>query len=130
MEASDLRIGNLVETNYQKDEWVLQSVGISLLSHIIQDPELAKPIGLTTKWLERIGFINVKEDSWAKYKYHEYVNGNTLEVVIDAINKTGGSMLLNGEHFAYCNYIHMLQNLYFVLTGEELNIFIEETINA
>lgn len=114
--AKDFRIGNVVNAHpspeFKVTAWLLQHWAT----------EKIEAVPLTSEWLERMGFENFKEHSKWAYKYKHFVNSNELMVIIDASNKQGGACYLNGTHFADCEYIHTFQNLYFALTGQELEI--------
>lgn len=110
MEAKNLRIGNIV---YQPnrigkvDEIWQEAVKLKGYKNGY-DYEHTKPIPLTDEWFENCGFKKDETDWWhqkeigfKKYDdntYEEYSNNITIE------------------------YVHELQNLFFVLTGTELEI--------
>jgi hypothetical protein len=127
MEAKELRIGNYVEHNnkwcYRSDDFFQDQD-----KHIFQFTdrdfyalgectlflENITPIPLTEEWLLRFGFID----------------GEILEFD-DLLFDVGNSMRYNFEDSTigmgyYGNikikYVHQLQNLYFALTGKELEI--------
>ena len=123
MKASELRIGNLVSSKNAdaftvtgiKDRNIYvegysteygHDIAISLL-RINQ----AFPIELTPEWLERMGFEKAFNGYWDdKDEFRIYEDGEGI--------------LYLGERIP-CNrikYIHQLQNLYFALTGLEIEI--------
>ena len=123
MKASELRIGNLVYNKEKETERVYTLYNSSINGYDgnagIQpdDQELFQPIPLTPSWLERMGF--------------EYEKGlNTYWSI--GVNPITKDYLLvikcNNECFYYRNihhklkYVHQLQNLYFALTGKEIEI--------
>lgn len=103
MEASELRIGNWVFNKAHERKQ---------LTEIYADCSVYDPIPLTDEWLERFGFDV------------EYTNGGWLRW------QKGNFKLLDRRlpHPQYHNpeasieYVHQLQNLYFALTGQELEI--------
>jgi len=123
MEASELRIGNLLV----KDGIVVTIDGRSIFDMWSLDHEdKYQPIPLNEEWLLRLGFSD-----------KEYKKGYT------GITFKGGGMYLDfplhkplekgpwNENFTFdlpnhryvdIPYIHQLQNLYFALTGKELEI--------
>lgn len=117
MDAKELRIGNWVHTG---------SFHISKLQgHHQYLPEWHKyafkfePIPLTEEWLERFGFEYDENDDWFVFESNKEVSfsmdkngvmyyfGNLEPLWVDILSKI--------------KYVHQLQNLYFALTGEELN---------
>lgn len=130
-QPNELRIGNLVKlknriSGYSEFVYLL-SVGnnyIDISISMTQSPHLngvptqvlfnnIDPIPLTEEWLMKAGFVQsyndyIKENLTAENEYCEsgewniYYKGALFEVIIKSV--------------------HQLQNLYFALTGQELNI--------
>src|SRR5690606_30786472 len=89
--------------------------GIACGSTDIADYE---PIPLTPEWLERLGFKkNETKDWWPCYVLDDY------NIYFD-----NGDILMDGDYIptARIEYVHQFQNLYSILTGEELEI--KETV--
>lgn len=103
MEASELRIGNYIQFRHPTMGW---SEPTQCKLWMIKDVELIpnsyKPIPITEKWLTDFGFNEYKKD--------RFVNN----III----------CKEGDIFKYkdveLHFVHQLQNLYFALTGEEL----------
>jgi len=130
MKANELRIGNLVYpnddngtpypvteirenticcTNKGDEEynWCMPEVVIGLGD--------IQPIELTEEWLFRFGFKKRKVAGfWFDYRL-EYV-------VIDCMDGSEFDIYFSSLHQTKLEYVHQLQNLYFALTGEELEI--------
>lgn len=120
IKANELRIGNLVE----HDEFGICRVEMinrdsTLLAHGLFDTlvpnDLFIAIPLTPEILEKAGF--------------EYVGQTTLSiddvpVYFKFIKGEVGcyAFYLNKQVAVPCKHLHQLQNLYFALTNEELNI--------
>lgn len=107
LEAKDLRLGNYVNDNLGG---ILKIKGLSeksTFNHI-------KPIELTEEWLIKFGFIsNPYDDVYELGSFH--VN----------CDKTTGVLRLWCEinnKIVDLKTVHHLQNLYFAITGEELEI--------
>ena len=106
MKAQDLRIGNWVEIQ-----------GIQLSQVVGQVTRIngkkigrnLQPIPLTEEWLERFGF-----------EYSD-LNGDSGLWKIPPFQIYGKCNQFIYEYALDVNYVHQLQNLYFALTGEELN---------
>lgn len=115
MKATELRIGNWVHYN-SFDGVVCSSDLFDIDKGIIK----AKPIPLTKEWLERFGFelLNKSVEYWGK-------NGFCFTWLKDNIEKSDCLYLfldgLSVNKRPEIRYVHQLQNLYFALTGEELN---------
>jgi hypothetical protein len=121
MKANELRIGSwvkhpaavwshrtevqgygYVEFQWEEHDWA----GIAECTINLED---VKPIPLTEEWLEKFGFeysdLNGDSGLWKippfqiYGKYNQFIYDYRLDV----------------------NYVHQLQNLYFALTGQELN---------
>ena len=123
MKASELRIGNLVDLGnriakiseiYHKACTVLD---LEETQDTIEDYERTKPIPLTEEWLLKFGFTLYNKENPIMFKG---------VVFIEQRQKT----LIGTQFFTFhfdgntikIQYVHQLQNLYFVLTNEELNL--------
>ncbi len=122
MKASELRIGNLVEHkhlkggvlyDYDSITFIVENaISINSAKHVGRTIGSVKPIPLTGEWL-------------LKFDIHtDYIFDNEYKREIDGY-------LLYIEDIASCNvvnwdkpikYVHEAQNLYFALTGNELEI--------
>ena len=115
MKASELRIGNSI---MQDDElvfvtwWRLELMEKNKIEY--------NPIPLTEEWLLKLGFKYKKWDDHFIIKNGNYFN---------SIKKYDDGWYYNtDESEATCyylttiKYVHQLQNLYFALTSEELEI--------
>jgi hypothetical protein len=123
MKAQDLRVGNWVEFIDFPAKYFTK-VTPKILSIINDYPKNHTwfSVPLTPEILEKCGF-----KKWDKFNIFsiEFKNGN--EIQID-LNK--GEVFLGGSESCVSNmgfysnakYLHQLQNLYFALTGEELEV--------
>lgn len=120
MKATELRIGNWVE--YQGEHFKIYGINhdipfldtIEFGDGVVQWKDI-KPIPLTEEWLEMFGFISDP--------YHDtYIKGSfTLNC-----DKTRGKLALWPDNVTgkvvYIKYAHKLQNLFFEIEGEELQL--------
>lgn len=109
MDYREVRIGNWV--NEQGLELRVGMINSEVL-------ESAEPIPLTEEWLVRFGFKPSEAKTAKKYIYYsDSYNFRNAKVVCkngyDARVVIAG-MVIKTKH------VHQLQNLYFALTGEEL----------
>ena len=147
MNANELRIGNLVEY----DGLVLSVLGVSESDVEIQRPggyasewsewvdlDDCKPIPLTEEWLLRMGFIDEsdsKGEACMKIKGHGKYYAWEFILPYDPDYMEGGvGFVIQQWQIGFENevfdvqiptiiyHVHQLQNLYFALTGEELEI--------
>ena len=131
MQANELRIGNLVNLGNRIAKVIeighLSCVVVDLeeTQDTIEDYERTKPIQLTEEWLVKFGFRNLdKGDN----DYITYTDPNhNYYLQIDVRRKDGKYIILDNSFddlraFSMVDimYVHQLQNLYFILTGEEL----------
>ncbi len=108
IQASDLRIGNYVITlcGYEKITDVLRD-SINTYNHKYLEYELVKPIPLTEEILLKCGFIRLNSNYLVKGSYFIHFENNLI------MCKKSGVLL---------SKLHQLQNLYWCLCGEELQI--------
>lgn len=123
--ANELRIGNLV--NYEGNPFYIWSE-ITKYSVDLDDKETKhvkaaafdelEPIPITEEWLLNLGFTNWVTSRGIENDY--FVHNNLFPVKINFylpynyLNIYIGGITLK--------YVHQLQNLYFALTGKELEI--------
>ncbi len=87
------------------------------------DAKLCSGIPLTPEWLERCGLIKQGEES--KHNYEVWGNRNIELARVDdgyALHVQDLDEYASWTIYKAVQYLHQLQNLYFALTGEELNV--------
>lgn len=128
--ANDLRIGNWVKNNYDignnnsRDE----QVDIHLLEDILHDyANVFEPIPITPELLEKCGWVRYKGSDndytvWQKEEWYLELDWrrqqNGFDLMIECISNTHEfeTIVMGIKH------LHQLQNLFFALTGNELEI--------
>lgn len=106
MKAEELRIGNYII--YQKEHIIKCDIKDIELSEIDREP-----IPLTEEILLKCGFeFFDNERIFNGFVIEDFHNGNYYFT-------SGEGIKLHEKHI---EYLHQLQNLYFSLTGEELNV--------
>ena len=108
IESRELRIGNWVNHNGTPIELTRNRFKLSVFTLGCSEIE---PIPLTEEWLERFGFEKRKIS-------YLYGYGNFLYDYRLKLWTWYGIQL----HDYLITYVHQLQNLYFALTGEELQL--------
>lgn len=111
IDAKDLRIGN----------WVIYNAGFGKQMKIekgewLDFPQYYEPIPITHEILEKCGFLKLP----SCYEEAETTDFYLRPLYFDMANS---SIKINGvyQQISFPEYLHDLQNLYFALTGEELN---------
>jgi hypothetical protein len=125
IKANELRIGNLIQTKY---EGIVQVININSEKFDYvdirkqtyngigrYDIKSCTPIPLTEEWLIKFGFKKPAH-SWNGDIFHltEWDEFPLNWAV--AMDKNGAILVLK------LKYVHQLQNLYFALTGKELEV--------
>ncbi len=108
MKATELRIGNWVQDKHSEECGMIDVVVLGIIydypvNHLHPENHSYKPIPLTEEWLERFNWNPPKDI------------GVSFSLTTDEIH------FVAGNYYKKIEYVHQLQNLYFALTGEELN---------
>lgn len=139
MKASELRLMNLLnyleETVYvlgvrQNNEYMLPSHNLELgyfvdsvgFERNENDPDI-HPIPLTEEWLLKFGFEVYSDYSFRNFRLPEnnfFVSMWMEEKPVAGFEETGA--VYWSDNYRAIKYVHSLQNLYFALTGKELEI--------
>ncbi len=113
MKVSELRIGNKFLFNGMED--TIDAVDFHVPAFIEdEDENQYAPMPITTKILLDFGFEKQKEDL--------YRTGYYTLIVPFHIHIVRGDFIYYADwsHPVIIKYVHQLQNLYFAITGEEL----------
>lgn len=136
MKASELRLGNLIKIGGNTLEtyqtYTPTKVTLAIMNEIAgeneerPDAELSvfQPILLTEEWLLKFGFEKIRMES-SPYEDGEYTILSQMFTVYKKEPITHNSVhgwFINNHNQPKLNikYVHQLQNLYYALTGEEL----------
>jgi len=120
---SEFRIGNILHPD-NKDDTIVATVRgidenkISFYEHSPVSPAQASAVSLSALWLTGYSFLYSKEhNSWKK-------GSMTL------VATSNGFLFSLGDHVQLLQYVHQLQNLYFALFNENLEVKLDqETVN-
>ena len=106
MKAKELRIGTWYQVMTIGGYWHNRTMTVENLQSIDGcSIDVAKPIPLTEEWLKRFGFGLCEHRGYVKGEFYIGLSFNFYSDM--------ASFKVNS--------VHQLQNLYFALTGEELN---------
>lgn len=125
----ELRIGNIVSYRGEKDCIVsnignsfetVKQVGLNIQPYGSDDLNEYEPIPLTEEWLLKFGFV--EELFNGEIKTSDFYKGR-----IGILGNIGDSNIRQLRFELKCcqvfiQYVHQLQNLYFALTNEELEV--------
>ncbi len=122
MKANELRIGNLIEKYLPPSisEWIeTETTSIDINYNSRNEKHGYRPIPLNEEWLLKFGF---KKYSNGWFELKEFYNSHFQEFNVHLKGKT--SVVDGGEEICLITikHVHQLQNLYFALTSEELEI--------
>lgn len=111
MEAKELRIGN-----YYNSHGTFKKVTPNTIEELFESKNRTwiQPIPLTEEILLKCGFIKEKEEN--KQFYQCYNKGNFQ------IHEDKGNFYYTAQWWVKLKHLHSIQNLFFALTGEELEI--------
>lgn len=114
MKANELRIGNLfIEEN---SNTIIEVIGLEknrvIFSGMFLEPWNAMHIPITQEWLLKFRFKQ-------KGSFYRIKDSRFVEVII---HDEGIDVCNHSVYLPHIKSVHQLQNLYFSLTGEELEI--------
>ena len=126
MKQNELRIGNWIsDQGYETTVFQIDETHVNddlMLDHF-------KPIPLTEEWLVRFGFYYEDGLIYFKSGWFKKIDRQDEPTFLFFNNKLQCSLFISSEkssinHFIDINaeYVHQLQNLYFALTGNELEL--------
>lgn len=125
MEAKELRIGNII-SDYGGRIVIVRSIENPLQisdyfigvnennSQYLHDD--INPIPLTEEWLLKLGFDHKSGNEYVKDRF--VFRKNQKDLVINGFEYDYNGILISANNMR----VHQLQNLYFALTGNELEI--------
>lgn len=117
IDSKELRIGNL----YIGYDGKIQKVDLQFFNLLWLDVDIDEivkdPVELTEDLLLKLGFFNEFANSWSNHVFQMFKNrGNVAGAEI------GDFYISTGQRYVTSfKYLHQLQNIYFFLTGTELD---------
>jgi hypothetical protein len=132
MKANELRIGNYVSyfgNSTVKIETIRKDVAdYYLIGGIYRNGyttfynqiDVISPIPLTKEWLSEFGFVGIDNPNGTPSILYKIKGHPLIEIIFTVFPVTRYNLRCESEK--EIQYVHQLQNLYFALTGEELNI--------
>lgn len=143
MKVEEIRIGNYVMKQYYDHKDIVSISGYDFfhyekredINHLVEWNSLS-PILLTEDWLIRLGFNKLRDIDFNEFRQKVYgksiISGNALHeekivIILPFNNCEIGVYNSIEDESSYLldrniEYVHELQNLYYVLSGEELII--------
>lgn len=127
MKANELRIGNYLYNGQGYvvvDEIYLNEIKVTILEDspaMFEECEI-QPIPLTEEWLEKFGFRKIADYSFCldEFLTLEVEDGDYENLCLDVYIENATTV--HPVYITCLSYTHQLQNLYFALKGEELEI--------
>ena len=118
MNTKNLRLGNFIKTklctnNIQKITGIFE-FSINTIDAENIDIFSFEPIPLTKEWLERFGFETTAWDCNTTHRLMIGKNDYCIVISSNGFCEVGDAIVMNMD------YVHQIQNLYFGLTGNEL----------
>lgn len=120
MNPKDFRIGNYVEYDYPEDGWWWHPLASDDMEDI-HDDDIFRPLPITEEQLILLGFKRNPDFNWHRdYMWNEFIHPSGWSTSI--LNDEEGYVFENGsfETQKALKYVHQLQNLVYVMTGEEI----------
>ena len=127
MKANELRIGNYIKLMFNYEDYELLQVTSDELVDVDKKRADYEPIPLTEEWLYKFGFKDIEKSD---NDYITYTDSNhDYYLQLDVRRRDGKYTILDNSFddlrdfsMVDISYVHQLQNIYFVLTGEELTL--------
>jgi hypothetical protein len=128
METNELRLGNWIKFPQN----LIQEQQLVYIDARKEKNDYSEPIPITEKWLLNFGFEDMKEQVFCKeiqgnesgdYDLVISKDGDDWDIILQDLDKTQS---VENEFTEFqlnsIKFVHQLQNLYFVLTGNELQL--------
>lgn len=116
MKANELRIGNFIKLKEIVSSDSLIRVSTYHIIDILNNSSKCEPVVITEEWLLNLGFIKDEEVGYRWYLEWD----NCVIIAYDLDDKC--IRVSDTWEFGKREYVHQLQNLYFALTGVELEL--------
>ena len=133
MKANELRIGNYININepITKEDKLIR-VSSYHIGKLQKMKDAYEPIPLTEYYLKKFGFSFMTDTTPYNYRIHKnksfcYIRYGTFGTFENGVEKSFqgfNGLFIANKFVRVIKYVHELQNLYFGLTGEELNLHV------
>ena len=126
IKAEELRIGNFLLNTGNGQEFRVSFDVLELIHRKRGWFYRIEPIPLTEEWFKKLGFNWDEDDGW-NISYLSIQEGDYRLCVMDdeaevEFNSYKPSYSYQHVFVGHVEHVHQLQNLYFALTGEELEL--------
>jgi hypothetical protein len=125
IKANDLRLGNWVKNDC--DDKLFRVDAVDILT-CYNDNDWLLPIPLTPELLVKAGFTKHLSSDKVLYHFFKGENPVTHDWLIDLNWIIGREYPFYKNGYHEIKYLHQLQNLFYSLTGEELEVNLSETV--
>lgn len=127
MEAKELRIGNWIRHKYSEPDFIVSEINAFSENNTVNGIDLCdcEPISITEEWLIDFGFVKDNNENYLIGMQVHYLELMTSNGYWYPTYAQAPEMSHENEQRVSTNrikYVHQLQNLYFALTGEELEL--------
>ena len=119
IQSNELRIGNFIKYEFYDKKEIVDFCENDL-RYITSNIDRYEPIQLTEQWLIDFGFVKQKVNIPEAKKTIVYFSLDNFGMFYDEETKTMGLNFIDSQE-TIIKHVHQLQNLYFALTGKELN---------
>lgn len=130
MDVKELRIGNIILADYGGDVGLKEIIVFQINeSGCVFDEEsnelwneTLKGIPITEEWLKIFGFEPFVKDGkeYWRTEHHMFINGHWRFRFSQKSKEL--ILYIHGDYIRHIEFIHELQNVYFSLTNEEIEI--------
>ena len=125
LQANELRIGNWVRLylNHEDyNEFNIELADLNLIANSKSGREY-QPIPLTEEWLLKFGFeFNHQNEYWKHYQNDKGFNISQWVHTTKFAGFEKFGLFYYGDGYLEVKCVHIFQNLYFALTGNELEV--------
>jgi len=118
--ANELRIGNFIYEKILGNVKILEIhtkvVVVESINLTVNKEKILQQYTLSLNHIEPI----IIDDDIIKKWWHNRKNKNDDSILSQTLNSNKIHLVVGNDYYIKCDYLHQLQNAYFVITGKEL----------